>query len=155
MRRGMSRACARWRSPSTGNRSITLISLRLALLELGDWGDLCLGELRDVGCLVSGRCMGVGASLGDPSHGQSVGDHARVAGGQPDLPRTIDRPWTLRRMSWYEGRHPMGEATRKALVRPTGAIALDTFGGRIHVEWEPAALSHRSDRCPSSSSSSR
>jgi hypothetical protein len=23
----------------------------------------------------------------------------------------------------------MGEATRKALVRPTGAIALDTFGG--------------------------
>ena len=33
----------------------------------------------------------------------------------------------------------MGEATRKALVRQTGAIALDTFGGRIHVEWDPAA----------------
>ena len=27
----------------------------------------------------------------------------------------------------------------KALVRQTGAIALDTFGGRIHVEWDPAA----------------
>jgi hypothetical protein len=33
----------------------------------------------------------------------------------------------------------MGEATRKALVGQTGAIALGTFGGRIHVEWEPAA----------------
>ena len=33
----------------------------------------------------------------------------------------------------------MGEAPRKALVRPHGAIALDTFGGRIHVEWDPAA----------------
>ena len=33
----------------------------------------------------------------------------------------------------------MGEATRKALVRENGVIALDTFGGRIHVEWDPAA----------------
>lgn len=33
----------------------------------------------------------------------------------------------------------MGEATRKALAGQTGAIALDTFGGRIHVEWDPAA----------------
>jgi hypothetical protein len=33
----------------------------------------------------------------------------------------------------------VGEAKRKALVRQNGAIALDTFGGRIHVEWDPAA----------------
>ena len=33
----------------------------------------------------------------------------------------------------------MGEAPRKALVGQNGAIALDTFGGRIHVEWDPAA----------------
>ena len=33
----------------------------------------------------------------------------------------------------------MGEATRKALARQHAAIALDTFGGRIHVEWDPAA----------------
>lgn len=33
----------------------------------------------------------------------------------------------------------MGEAPRKALGRAHGAIALDTFGGRIHVEWDPAA----------------
>lgn len=33
----------------------------------------------------------------------------------------------------------MGEAPRKALAGPPGAIALDTFGGRIHVEWDPAA----------------
>ena len=33
----------------------------------------------------------------------------------------------------------MGEAPHKALAGPNGAIALDTFGGRIHVEWDPAA----------------
>ncbi|MDF0664723.1 MAG: hypothetical protein P0119_01480 [Nitrospira sp.] len=34
----------------------------------------------------------------------------------------------------------MGEAPRKALAGPNGAIALGTFGGgRIHVEWDPAA----------------
>ncbi|MDF0675732.1 MAG: hypothetical protein P0120_15640 [Nitrospira sp.] len=33
----------------------------------------------------------------------------------------------------------MGEATRKALAGQNGVIALDTFGGRIHVEWDPAA----------------
>ncbi len=33
----------------------------------------------------------------------------------------------------------MGEAKRKALRPPSAAIALDTFGGRIHVEWDPAA----------------
>ena len=32
----------------------------------------------------------------------------------------------------------MGEAKRKALVSRTEPIALDTFGGRIHVEWDPA-----------------
>jgi hypothetical protein len=33
----------------------------------------------------------------------------------------------------------MGEAKRKALVRQKAPVALDTFGGRIHVEWDPAA----------------
>ena len=33
----------------------------------------------------------------------------------------------------------MGEATHKPVVRQNEAIALDTFGGQIHVEWDPAA----------------
>lgn len=33
----------------------------------------------------------------------------------------------------------MGEAKREALARQNQAIALDTFGGRIHVEWDPVA----------------
>ena len=33
----------------------------------------------------------------------------------------------------------MGEAKRKALVGSRQSIALDTFGGRIHVEWDPVA----------------
>lgn len=33
----------------------------------------------------------------------------------------------------------MGEAKRKALARQNQPIALDTFGGRIHVEWDSAA----------------
>lgn len=33
----------------------------------------------------------------------------------------------------------MGEAKRKAMVGSRQSIALDTFGGRIHVEWDPAA----------------
>lgn len=33
----------------------------------------------------------------------------------------------------------MGETPRKAVAGQHGAIALDTFGGRIHVEWDPAA----------------
>jgi hypothetical protein len=33
----------------------------------------------------------------------------------------------------------MGEAKRKVLSQRRQAIALDTFGGRIHVEWDPAA----------------
>jgi hypothetical protein len=33
----------------------------------------------------------------------------------------------------------MGEARRKALARVREPIALDTFGGRVHVEWDPAA----------------
>ena len=32
----------------------------------------------------------------------------------------------------------MGEARRKTLACRVGAIALDTFGGRIHVEWDPS-----------------
>lgn len=33
----------------------------------------------------------------------------------------------------------MGEAKRKALARRTPPLPLDTFGGRVHVEWDPAA----------------
>ena len=33
----------------------------------------------------------------------------------------------------------MGEAKRKALARHEESVALDTFGGRIHVEWDPDA----------------
>ena len=33
----------------------------------------------------------------------------------------------------------MGEAKRKEMVRPKSSVALDTFGGRIHVEWDPSA----------------
>ena len=33
----------------------------------------------------------------------------------------------------------MGEAKRKALIRSRELVALDTFGGRVHVEWDPAA----------------
>jgi len=33
----------------------------------------------------------------------------------------------------------MGEAPRKAVAEQNGAITLDTFGGRIHVEGDPAA----------------
>ncbi len=32
----------------------------------------------------------------------------------------------------------MGEAKRKALKAPK-PVAVDTFGGRIHVEWDPKA----------------
>ncbi len=33
----------------------------------------------------------------------------------------------------------MGESNSKPLRVKTEPIALDTFGGRIHVEWDPAA----------------
>ena len=33
----------------------------------------------------------------------------------------------------------MGEAKRKALTSSREPIALDTFGGRVHVEWDPSA----------------
>lgn len=33
----------------------------------------------------------------------------------------------------------MGEAKRKELSRHKSLVALDTFGGRIHVEWDPSA----------------
>jgi len=33
----------------------------------------------------------------------------------------------------------MGEAKRKALAGAQSAVVLDTFGGRVHVEWDPAA----------------
>ena len=35
--------------------------------------------------------------------------------------------------------HPLGEAINGALVPVTGPVAVDTFGGRIHVEWDPQA----------------
>ena len=44
-----------------------------------------------------------------------------------------------RQISSHEESHPMGETPRKAVAGPHGAIALDTFGGGIHVEWDPAA----------------
>ena len=33
----------------------------------------------------------------------------------------------------------MDEAKRKALLCQTEPVALDTFGGRVHVEWDPQA----------------
>jgi len=35
--------------------------------------------------------------------------------------------------------HPPGESESTALVPHAGAVAVDTFGGRIHVEWDPQA----------------
>lgn len=40
---------------------------------------------------------------------------------------------------WCDGCHSVGEAKRKALAVQKVPIALDTFGGRIHVEWDDAA----------------
>ena len=36
-------------------------------------------------------------------------------------------------------RHPTGEAEGSALVPYAGPVAVDTFGGRVHVEWDPQA----------------
>jgi hypothetical protein len=35
--------------------------------------------------------------------------------------------------------HPTGEAKSGALVPVSGPVAVDTFGGRVHVEWDPLA----------------
>jgi hypothetical protein len=35
--------------------------------------------------------------------------------------------------------HPEGEPETKALVPFAGPVAVDTFGGRVHVEWDPQA----------------
>jgi hypothetical protein len=35
--------------------------------------------------------------------------------------------------------HPAGEPQTTALVPVTGPVAIDTFGGRIHVEWDSQA----------------
>jgi hypothetical protein len=35
--------------------------------------------------------------------------------------------------------HPVGEPQRTALVPCTGPVAVDTFGGRVHVEWDSQA----------------
>jgi hypothetical protein len=33
----------------------------------------------------------------------------------------------------------MGEAKRRALAPQKETVVLDTFGGRVHVEWDPDA----------------
>jgi hypothetical protein len=35
--------------------------------------------------------------------------------------------------------HPVGEPKRTALVPAVGPVAVDTFGGRVHVEWDAQA----------------
>ena len=35
--------------------------------------------------------------------------------------------------------HPTGERETTALVPYAGPVAVDTFGGRVHVEWDPQA----------------
>lgn len=35
--------------------------------------------------------------------------------------------------------HPLGEAVKGALAAVSGPVAVDTFAGRIHVEWDPQA----------------
>ncbi|MFZ1537888.1 MAG: hypothetical protein WAT23_10970 [Chromatiaceae bacterium] len=35
--------------------------------------------------------------------------------------------------------HPMGEARSTALTAVPGPVAVDTFGGRVHVEWDSEA----------------
>ena len=35
--------------------------------------------------------------------------------------------------------HPKGEQQNGVLVLVSGPVALDTFGGRVHVEWNPEA----------------
>ena len=35
--------------------------------------------------------------------------------------------------------HPEGEQRTGALVPVSGPVAVDTYGGRIHVEWNPEA----------------
>lgn len=35
--------------------------------------------------------------------------------------------------------HPTGETATTALVPIPGPVAVDTFGGRVHVEWDPQA----------------
>ena len=35
--------------------------------------------------------------------------------------------------------HPLGEASEGAVVPASEPIAVETFGGRIHVEWNPQA----------------
>ncbi len=35
--------------------------------------------------------------------------------------------------------HPPGEAPSTALTVVSGPVAVDTFGGRIHVEWDAQA----------------
>ena len=35
--------------------------------------------------------------------------------------------------------HPAGESKTGALVPYAGPVPVDTFGGRVHVEWGPQA----------------
>ena len=35
--------------------------------------------------------------------------------------------------------HPTGERKSTALAPVPGPVTVDTFGGRVHVEWDPQA----------------
>ncbi len=35
--------------------------------------------------------------------------------------------------------HPQGDEKNQALAVTSGPVAVDTFGGRVHVEWNPQA----------------
>ena len=35
--------------------------------------------------------------------------------------------------------HPMGECDTHTSMPIAGPVAVDTFGGRVHVEWDPQA----------------
>ena len=44
--------------------------------------------------------------------------------------------------------HPEGEERKSASEPVTEAVAVDTFGGRIHVEWDPQAAVTRLGQLP-------
>ncbi|WP_373510076.1 hypothetical protein, partial [Thiocapsa sp.] len=49
--------------------------------------------------------------------------------------------------------HPQGEPETTALVPHAGPVAVDTLGGRVHVEWDAQAAVTRWDSGRSSPSS--
>ncbi len=50
--------------------------------------------------------------------------------------------------------HPKGEQKNGILFPISGPVAVDTFGGRIHVEWNPDACVTPLGQLPFSSSTS-